>query len=145
MPHSITWERRGFPRAGTAAPRDFPHASPSGNPSEQPCHPTENPVHPSSFTWINPFHSQEIIINVTIKLSRRDNLVSSKILSRFFCCTLQQSQISQAEPGKWLKVMNRNHHTQYLVHFCSGQCSRVHCSTEQGCTVQTNTVKYSAV
>ena len=36
------------------APRDFPRASPSGNPSEQPCQPLENPVHPSSFTRINP-------------------------------------------------------------------------------------------
>ena len=33
--------------------------------------PSENHVHPSSFTFINPFHSQEIILNVTIKLSRQ--------------------------------------------------------------------------
>ena len=37
-----------------AAPRDFPRASPSGNPSEKPCQPLENSVHPSSFTRINP-------------------------------------------------------------------------------------------
>ena len=41
-------------RAGRAAPRDFPQASPLGNPSEKPFQPSENPVHPSSFTWINP-------------------------------------------------------------------------------------------
>ena len=50
-------EGRGFPRAGRAAPRDFPRALPSGNPSEQPCQPSENPVHPSSFNWINPIYS----------------------------------------------------------------------------------------
>ena len=38
--------------------RDFPRASPSVNPSEQPCQPSENPVHPYSFTWINPFWVQ---------------------------------------------------------------------------------------
>ena len=50
---------RGSPRAGRAAPRDFPRASLLGNPSEQPCQPSEqpcqpseNPVHPDSFTWI---------------------------------------------------------------------------------------------
>ena len=41
---------QGFPRAGRAAPRDFPRALPSRNPSEQPCQPSENPVLPSSFT-----------------------------------------------------------------------------------------------
>ena len=35
-----------FRRANT----DFPRASPSGNPSEQPCQPVENPVLPFSFT-----------------------------------------------------------------------------------------------
>ena len=48
---------RGFPWAGRAAPRDFPRASPSGNPLEQPCQPLENPVHPSSFTQITPICS----------------------------------------------------------------------------------------
>ena len=43
----------GFPRAGKAAPQNIPCASPSGNPSEQPCKPSENLVHPSSWTWIN--------------------------------------------------------------------------------------------
>ena len=45
-------EGRGFQRAGRAAPRDFPGALPSGNPSEQPCQPSENPVIPYSFTHI---------------------------------------------------------------------------------------------
>ena len=44
-----------------AAPRDFPRASPSENPSEQPCQPSENPVHPSSFTWINPLSNLVVI------------------------------------------------------------------------------------
>ena len=39
---------------GERCSRDFPRASPSGNPSEQPCQPLENPAHASSFTWINP-------------------------------------------------------------------------------------------
>ena len=43
-----------FSQAGLAAPRDFPCALPSGNPSEQPCQPLENHVHHSSFTLINP-------------------------------------------------------------------------------------------
>ena len=43
-------EGRGLPRAGKAAPRDFPQASPSQNPSKQPCQPSENPVLPSTFT-----------------------------------------------------------------------------------------------
>ena len=30
-------------------------ASPSENPSDQPCQPLENPGGPSSFTWMNPF------------------------------------------------------------------------------------------
>ena len=41
-------------RTDRAAPWVFPRASPSGDPSEQPCQPLENPVYPSSFTWINP-------------------------------------------------------------------------------------------
>ena len=47
--------------AAKAAPRYFPRALPSGNPSEQPCKPLENPDHPSSFTWINP-----LVIVVTV-------------------------------------------------------------------------------
>ena len=43
---------RSFPRAGRAAPKDFPRAKPEGNPEAQPCQPEENPVHPDSFTWI---------------------------------------------------------------------------------------------
>ena len=35
-------EGRDFPRAGRAAPRDFPKAKPKGNPEEQPCQPEEN-------------------------------------------------------------------------------------------------------
>ena len=31
------------PRAGRAAPRDFPRAKPAGNPEEQPCQPEESP------------------------------------------------------------------------------------------------------
>ena len=42
----------GFPRAGMAAPRNFPRAKPEGNPEEQPCKPEENPIHPDFFTWI---------------------------------------------------------------------------------------------
>ena len=34
--------------------QDFPWATPSGHPSEQPCQPSENPVLPSSFIQINP-------------------------------------------------------------------------------------------
>ena len=52
---------RDFPQAGKAAPWNFPWASPLGNPSEQPCQPSENSVHPSSFTWINPVHAQELV------------------------------------------------------------------------------------
>ena len=44
---------QGFPRAGRAAPRDFPRAKPERNPEEQPCKPKENPVDPDSFTWID--------------------------------------------------------------------------------------------
>ena len=51
-----------FPWAGRDAPRNFLWASPSGNPSEQPCQPSENPVHPSSFTWINPVLARPGII-----------------------------------------------------------------------------------
>ena len=42
----------GFPRAGRAAPRDFPWAKPEVNPEEQPSQPEVNPAHPDSFTWI---------------------------------------------------------------------------------------------
>ena len=41
-----------MPRAGRAAPRDFPRAKPEGNTEEQPCQPGENPVLPHSFTQI---------------------------------------------------------------------------------------------
>ena len=44
----------GFPRPGRNAPRDFPQASPLGNPLKQSCQPLENPLPPSSFTSINP-------------------------------------------------------------------------------------------
>ena len=55
---SVLWREEGWPSGGQAlGPQDFPRASPSGNPSEQPCQPSENPVHPSSFTWINPLYS----------------------------------------------------------------------------------------
>ena len=40
----------GFPRAGRAAPRDFPRAKPKGNPKEKPCQLEENLDHPDSFT-----------------------------------------------------------------------------------------------
>ena len=53
-----------FPRAGRAAPRDFPRALPLGNPWEQPCQPLENPVRPSSFTWINPIFFVSVSVNV---------------------------------------------------------------------------------
>ena len=45
-------EEQGFPRAGRAAPREFPRAKPEGNPEEQPCQSEENPVLPDSFTEI---------------------------------------------------------------------------------------------
>ena len=45
-------EGRGFPRAGRAAPRDFPRPKPEGNPEEQPCQPEKNHVLPDSFTEI---------------------------------------------------------------------------------------------
>ena len=37
-------DRRGFPKASRAAPRDFQRAKPKGNPKEQPCQPKENAV-----------------------------------------------------------------------------------------------------
>ena len=42
----------GFPRAGRAAPRDFPRAKREGNSEDEPCQPEENPVLPDSFTYI---------------------------------------------------------------------------------------------
>ena len=42
----------GFPKAGRAAPRDFPRAGLKGNPKESPCQPNINPVLPDSFTPI---------------------------------------------------------------------------------------------
>ena len=41
----------GFPRAGRAAPRDFPRAQPEGNPEGQLCQPEENPFYPDSFPF----------------------------------------------------------------------------------------------
>ena len=35
---------RGFLRAGSAAPGDFPKAKPKANPEEQPCSPRKNTV-----------------------------------------------------------------------------------------------------
>ena len=75
----------GFPRAGRAAPRDFPRASPSGNPSEQPCQPSENPVLPSSFTQINP-NSQ---VQPSIEKSGR-LYIWVVVCSLFVVCCLQR-------------------------------------------------------
>ena len=55
--------RTGFPRAGKAASLDFPQASPSGNPYEQPCQSLENPVVPYPFTQTNPVHSMGAIFH----------------------------------------------------------------------------------
>ena len=69
----------GFPRAGRAAPWDFPRAAPSGNPLEQPCQSLENPVHPSSFTRINPVH--------LILSKMKQNWVVEVWLSKFVFCS----------------------------------------------------------
>ena len=59
---------RIFPRAGRAASWDFPQASPSGNPSEQPCKPFKNPVHSSSFTQFIPLSASIERLNNVYKL-----------------------------------------------------------------------------
>ena len=43
----------GLPRAGRAAPRDFPRGKPKWDLEEQPCQPEENLILPNSFTQIN--------------------------------------------------------------------------------------------
>ena len=40
---------QGFLQAGRAAPWDFPWASPSGNPGDEPCQPSESHGHPPPF------------------------------------------------------------------------------------------------
>ena len=43
-------KKQCFPRAGRAAPRDFPRANPKEIHKEQPCQPKENPILTNYFT-----------------------------------------------------------------------------------------------
>ena len=57
-----------FPRAGTAASRDIPWASPLGNPFQQPSQPLKNPICPYSFTRINQIQDWQWTQPVPVRL-----------------------------------------------------------------------------